>query len=281
MKRIKRPKIGKVILKNPVIAASGTFGYAREMSDFFDVSLLGGIATKTITLRPREGNVPPRIYDLGFGVLNSIGLENPGLETFIREYAGFLKSLSTVIFVSVYGENIKEWAKLITVLDKEGFSAFELNFSCPNIKGDILSSNPKKMLGIVKRIRSLTGKTLVAKLSFSLSIRKTALMLDEAGIDALTLINTIPAMALDRKTRKPVLGNVYGGLSGPCIKPVALRAVYETAGAVSVPVIGCGGIMNSEDAQDFLSAGAKAVEVGTATFIDPFASRKIVEGLAK
>ena len=281
MKDIKHCKIGRAILKNPVIAASGTFGYAKEMARFFDVNLLGGIVTKTVTLNPRVGNKPPRIYDLGFGILNSIGLENPGLRGFLKNHADFLRSLSTVVCVSVYGRTPGEWAKLITVLDKEGFSVFELNFSCPNIKGEVLSSDIKKMAGIIKRLRSLTGKTLVAKLSFSLSIKKTALVLEKSGIDAFTLINTIPAMALDGKTKKPVLGNVYGGLSGPCIKPIALRAVYEISDTVSTPVIGCGGIMDYRDALEFLSAGAEAVEVGTATLIDPLALKRIVEGLAR
>ena len=281
MKRIKRCKIGKTILKNPVIAASGTFGYAKEMARFFDVNLLGGIVTKTVTLNPRKGNKPPRIYDLGFGVLNSIGLENPGLKGFLKEHSKSLMRLSTKVFVSIYGETLKEWAKLITALDKKGFTVFELNFSCPNIKGKVLSSDIKKMASVIKRIRSLTDKTLVAKLSFSPDIKKTALSLEEAGVDALTLINTIPAMALDRNTKKPVLGNVYGGLSGPCIKPVALRAVYEAVSVVSIPVIGCGGIMDYRDVLEFLSVGAEAVEVGTATLIDPLAAKKIVEGLAK
>jgi len=281
MKHIKRCKIGKIVLKNPVIAASGTFGYAKEMSKFFDVNLLGGIVTKTVTLKPRAGNKPPRIYDLGFGVLNSIGLENPGLKGFLKEHSKSLMRLSTKVFLSIYGETLREWELLVLSLDKEGFSVFELNFSCPNIHGEVLSSDIKKMLSIIKRIRPLTDKTLVTKLSFSPDIKKTALSLEEAGVDALTLINTIPAMALDRNTKKPVLGNVYGGLSGPCVKPVALRAVYEAASVVSIPVIGCGGIMNHQDALEFLSVGAKAVEVGTATLINPLACKKIVEGLAK
>jgi len=264
-----------------VIAASGTFGYAKEMSKFFDVNLLGGIVTKTVTLKPRAGNKPPRIYDLGFGVLNSIGLENPGLKGFLKEHSKSLMRLSTKVFLSIYGETLREWELLVLSLDKEGFSVFELNFSCPNIHGEVLSSDIKKMLSIIKRIRPLTDKTLVTKLSFSPDIKKTALSLEEAGVDALTLINTIPAMALDRNTKKPVLGNVYGGLSGPCVKPVALRAVYEAASVVSIPVIGCGGIMNHQDALEFLSVGAKAVEVGTATLINPLACKKIVEGLAK
>ena len=274
-----RCKIGKVVLKNPVIAASGTFGYAKEMSKFFDVNLLGGIVTKTITLNPRTGNKPPRIYDLGFGVLNSIGLENPGLEYFINKHMGFLNSLSVCIFVSIYGESLREWEKLITVLDKEGVCAFELNFSCPNIKGETPSSDIRKMLRIIKKVRPLTNKTLAAKLSFSPKIKQVAFSLEKAGVDALTLINTIPAMVLDRNTKKPVLGNVYGGLSGPCIKPIAIRVVHETAKEVSVPVIGCGGIMDHQDVLDFLSAGAAAVEIGTATLIDPLATVKIVKGL--
>jgi len=276
---MRRCKIGKVVLKNPVIAASGTFGYGREAAEFFDINQLGGFVTKTITLLSRQGNQPPRIYDLGLGVINSIGMQNPGLEGFKEKYGSFLNSLKTNVFISIYGEKSGDWEKLIASLSPEKNAGFELNFSCPNIKGNLVSENKRYIRKLMVRLRRCTRKLLIAKLSFSPQIKKTALVLQDAGIDALTLINTLPAMAIDRATERPILGNVVGGLSGPAIKPVALRCVYEVSRTVKIPVIGCGGIMDYQDALDFLSAGAAAVEIGTATLIDPLATMKIVKGL--
>ena len=266
-------KISHSVLQNPVITASGTFGYGRKAAEFFDINQLGGFVTKTLTLFPRQGNRPPRIYDLGLGVINSIGMQNPGLAAFKEKYSSFLNSLKTNVFISIYGEKSADWEKLITSLAPEKNTGFELNFSCPNIKGDIISEDKIYIRKLAARLRRATRKLLIAKLSFSPQIKNIALVLQDAGIDALTLINTLPAMAIDRKTHRPVLGNILGGLSGPVIKPVALRCVYELSRTVQIPVIGCGGIMNYHDALDFLSVGATAVEVGTATLIDRKSTR--------
>jgi len=273
--------MGKTTLKNPVITASGTFGFGGELKSLLDVNELGGIIPKTITLLPREGNLPPRVYDLGFGILNSIGLNNPGLDVFIKEYIPFLEKLRTKVFISIYGENLREWKKLISSLDKYRIAGFELNLSCPNIKGELISADKNKAFNLIKALRGLTRKTLIAKLSFSPNLKEISLSAEKAGADAVCLINTLPAMAMDRKTRKPVLGNITGGLSGPCIKPVALRAVYEVSPAVKISVIGCGGIMSAGDVKEFLSAGACAVEIGTANLAVPSASLKIIKELSK
>lgn len=272
-------KIGKTVLDNPVIAASGTFGYGREFNEFFDINKLGGFITKTITLNPKRGNVSPRIYDLGFGILNSIGLENPGLGAFKRDYLDFLNPLKTKVFVSVYGQNLSEWSRLIASLEKERIAGFELNFSCPNIKGKIISGDKEQAYKVASYLRRFTKKTLMAKLSYSPQIKEVAGALQAAKIDAVVLINTLPAMAIDSETQRPVLGNVVGGLSGPCTRPVALRCVYETAPTLKIPVIGCGGIMNYKDVLEFLSAGARAVEIGSANLINPYACLEIVTKL--
>jgi len=273
-------KIGRVTLKNPVIAASGTFGYGKQMQEIFDIDVLGGFVTKTITLKPRKGNKPPRIYDLGFGVINSIGLENPGLERFKRDYLESLNRLKTKVFISIYGEEFREWKELILSLNKENIAGFELNFSCPNIKKSPLYLNSKWLYSFINRLRPYTKKLLIAKLPFLSNIKDIAVSLKKANIDAITLINTIPAMAVGAEG-KPVLGNLIGGLSGPCIKPVALGCIYEVKKVVSLPIIGCGGIMNYRDVLDFLNLGANAVQVGTANLIDPFVCKKIIEDLKR
>ena len=272
-------KIGKVVLKNPVIAASGTFGYGKQMQDIFNLGCLGGFVTKTITQRRRQGNKPPRIYDLGFGVVNSIGLENPGIDKFKQEYLSLYSSIKTNVFVSIYGEKLDEWKEIVSSLDKKSICGFELNLSCPNIGGEILSADKDESYRLVSVLRQLTRKAIIAKLSFSPQIKDVALSLQKAGIDAVTAINTLPAIAVDAKSHKPVLGNVVGGLSGPCIKPVALRAVYELANVLSVPVIGSGGIMNFSDTVEFLSMGAKAVQIGTATLVNPRTCQSIAKRL--
>lgn len=274
-------RIGKTILKNPIITASGTFGFGGELKSLIDVNEFGGFIPKTITLLPREGNPPPRVYDLGFGFLNSIGLNNPGLDVFIKEHIPFLEKLKTKVFISIYGENLGEWKKLILSLDKHRIAGFELNLSCPNVQGGIISADKNKVFNLVSSLRGLTKKTLIAKLSFSPKLKEISLSAEKAGADAVCLINTLPAMAVDKRTHKPVLGNITGGLSGPCIKPVALRAVYEVSREVKISVIGCGGIMSSGDVKEFLSAGACAVEIGTANLVSPSASLKIIKELNK
>jgi len=273
-------KIGKINFKNPVLAASGTFGYGQEVKDFFDINKLGGFITKTITLKPKVGNKPPRIYDLGYGVINSIGLENPGIEAFKLKYTKFFTSLKTNVIVSIYGQSLSEWKQLVRSLDSQNVAGFELNFSCPNIKGKILSTDKKQAQQVVGELKKITKKLIIAKLSYSLGLKDMVMSLEKAKVDAVTLINTLPAMAVD-KNSKPVLGNIVGGLSGPCIKPVALRAVYEVASCVKVPIIGCGGIMNCDDVLDFLKAGAWAVQIGTANLIDPCACEKIIKDLGR
>jgi len=272
-------KISHLYLKNPVLCASGTFGYGEEFKRFFDINILGGFVTKTITLYPRKGNPHPRIYDLGFGVINSVGLENPGLKEFKEKYIEFFRGLQTAVFVSIYGRNIKEWRKLIEELDREPIAGFELNFSCPNIKEKIISCDRKRVFKIVSILRRITNKLLIPKLSFSPFIVEVSLASQDAGADALTLINTLPAMVLNPETRKPVLGNVFGGLSGPCIKPVALRCVYEVASKVKIPVIGCGGIKDFNDVLEFLECGAKAVQIGSINLVHPDAAVKIIKSL--
>ena len=272
----KEVNLGKISLKNPVIAASGTFGYGKEFMRFFDINRLGGLVTKTITLNPREGNKPPRIYDLGFGVVNSIGLENPGVERFKQEYIDFLSSLETRVFLSIYGKSLEEWEKLVGCLDNEGIAGFELNFSCPNVEGEIVSYNEKEMVRITSRLRKLTKKFLIIKLSFSPFLVRNVLSLQKAGADAVTLINTIPALAIERQETKFALGEVKGGLSGGCLKPIALRCVYEVSQAVTIPVIGCGGVQSYKDVVEYLFCGAKAVQVGTANLVNPQVCEEII-----
>lgn len=280
-KNILRCKIGKTIFKNPVIAASGTFGYGDELGSFLDINKLGGFVTKTITLKPKEGNAPPRIYDLGFGVVNSIGLENPGLDGFKKKYSGFLSSVKTNVFISIHGKKLSDWSELIVELDKEKIAGFELNLSCPNIKGEIISGDKKASYKLVSRLRKFTKKTMIAKLSYSPQIKEVAAGLKAAGVDALTAINTLPALVLDKDSLAPVLGAVSGGLSGACIKPVALKCVYELARAGSVPIIGCGGINNYKDVLEFLSLGAKAIQVGTANLVNPGICARIIKDLSR
>ncbi|MCM8756598.1 MAG: dihydroorotate dehydrogenase, partial [Candidatus Omnitrophica bacterium] len=191
-----RCRIGNVNLKNPIIAASGTFGYGKEMMDFFDINELGAFVTKTITLMPKEGNIPPRIYDLGFGILNSIGLENPGLEVFKKKYSDFFTRLKTKVFVSIYGEKLNEWIELIKGLEEERIAGFELNFSCPNLEGEVISAYKNRVFKICSTLRKLTKKLLLAKLSYTLQLKEITLSIQLAGIDAVVLINTLPAMAI-------------------------------------------------------------------------------------
>lgn len=271
--------LGGINLKNSVILASGTFGYGEEVSDSIDLNKLGGFVTKTVTPKPRKGNPPPRIYDLGFGLVNSVGMENPGLQEFKDEKMVFLKSLKTKVFVSLYSDRASGWEKMVSGLNKEDIAGFELNLSCPNIEGEIISASVNETKKVVASVRKNTSKPVIAKLSFSPQVKDISIAAEKAGADAVTLINTIPAMALDPKAKKPVLGNRVGGLSGPCIKPVALRAVYEASSELSIPVVGCGGIMSCDDVEEFFAVGAKAVQLGTANIIDPFLCLDIIEKL--
>ncbi len=283
--------IGKLKLKNPVMVASGTFGYAEEFQDFLDLKQLGSIVTKTITLNPRRGNPPPRTCETPCGMLNSIGLENPGLEVFLKEKLPALGKIKVPVVVSIASEkDPQEFVVLARRLDKvREVSAIELNISCPNIKsarsvcrktGKLISQDPQETYELVKSVRKVTDKTLIAKLSPNVTdITEIALAAEAGGSDALSLINTLTGMSIDIRTRTPKLACLTGGLSGPAIRPVAVRMVWEVYQKVKIPIIGMGGIMDATDAMEFFLAGATAVSIGTANFVDPGISVKIVEGI--
>ena len=275
--------IGKLDLKNPVMVASGTFGYAQEFKDFSDLKKLGAIVTKTITIKGRQGNLPPRTCETSSGMLNSIGLENPGIDKFIKEKMPFLKKLGIPIIVSIAAEeNPDEFAILVKQLDKiKEVSAIELNISCPNQqKNKLISQDAQDTFELVGRVRKLTGKCLITKLSPNVtSIVEIAQAAQSAGSDALALINTLAGMSIDVHKRIPKLGSWVGGLSGPAIRPVAVKMVWETYNKIKITIIGMGGIMDIESALEFFIAGATAISVGTANFINPRVSLEIIAGL--
>ncbi len=276
-------KLGRISLKNPVLAASGTFGYGEDYSRFIDLNQLGGIITKTVTLEPKEGNRPPRLAETPSGLLNSIGLENPGLKVFLREKLPFLQQFNTALVVNIAGEKEEEYLRLAERLDRvKGIDALEINISCPNVKtgGLIFGTKPRLVFSLVKRIREVTDIPLITKLTPNVTdIAEIAQAAEEAGTEALSLINTLVGMAIDVETRKPKLGNVTGGLSGPAIRPIAIRMVRQTFQKVNLPLIGVGGIMTAEDALEFILAGASAVAIGTANFIDPKTMIKVRDGI--
>ncbi|MBW1739542.1 MAG: dihydroorotate dehydrogenase [Deltaproteobacteria bacterium] len=276
-------EVGGIFMKNPVMTASGTFGYAQEFASLFDLNGLGGIIVKGLSLEPSGGNPPPRTIETCGGMLNAIGLENVGLEAFVQEKLPFLQTLETPIVLNIYGQEIRAYAELAErIQDLEGIAGIEINISCPNVKagGITFGTDPNMAFEVVKAVREKTRLPLIAKLSPNVTdIKAIARSVEEAGADAVSLINTITGMAVDVATRRPVLANITGGLSGPAIKPIALRMVWEAAQAVHVPVIGIGGIMDATDALEFLIVGARAVQVGTANFVNPRATLEIVEGL--
>ncbi len=284
-------KIGKIRLKNPVMVASGTFGYAKEFEGLVDLKKLGAIVTKTITIKARSGNPMPRICETASGMLNSIGLQNEGVENFMKEKLPYLSKLDVPIIVSISGDSTKEFSQLARRLDRiRGVSGLELNISCPNItnhesrttKHDLIAQDRDATYDVVKSVRMATGKTLVTKLSPNVTdVVEIARAACSAGSDAVSLVNTFLGMAIDIETGKSRLGNIVGGLSGPCIKPIALRMVWEVARNIKKPVIGMGGIMNAQDAIEFLIAGAKAVQIGTANFVEPGICDKIIKGVEK
>ncbi len=275
--------IGGLTLKNPVMTASGTFGYGEEFSDFFDLNRLGAIIVKGLSVLPSAGNPPPRIVETPCGMLNAIGLENVGIESFLKEKLPYLKKLSTPLFVNIYGKTMEEYEKVAERVDPVAeIAGIELNVSCPNVKegGVAFGIDPAAVSRVVGKVRKKTSKPMMVKLSPNVTdIAEIAKQAEGAGADSISLINTITGMAIDIDTRKPKLANITGGLSGPAIKPVALRMVWQVAGAVDIPVIGIGGIMNAEDAIEFIIAGASAVQVGTANFINPAACMEILEGI--
>jgi len=269
--------IGGIGLKNPVMTASGTFGYG------VDLEWLGGIIVKGLSLLPASGNTPPRIVETACGMLNAIGLENIGIEAFVNEKLTFLNQFKTPVFVNIYGKTIEEYVDLASQIDSvEGIDGIEVNISCPNVKagGVAFGVDPAAAKTVVHGVRQKTSKPLMVKLSPNVSdIVMIAKSVEDAGADSISLINTITGMLIDIEKRKPRLGNITGGLSGPAIKPIALRMVWQVAREVSIPVIGIGGIMNAEDALEFLIAGASAIQVGTANFVNPKVTIEIIDGI--
>jgi dihydroorotate dehydrogenase (NAD+) catalytic subunit len=275
--------IGRLELKNPVMAASGTFGYGSEYSGFVDVNALGAIVTKGISLAPTDGNPAPRTVETPSGMLNAIGLQNPGLDVFVKEKLPFLRKLRARTIVNFFGSTVEDYAELAGRLDAvDGVDALEVNISCPNIKagGLAFGSDPETAARVAAKVRGRTEKPVLVKLSPNVTdIVAIARAVAETGVDGLTLINTLRGMAVDYRTGRALLGNVIGGLSGPAIRPVAVRAVYEVAQAVDIPIVGCGGIVEWPDAVEFLRAGACALQVGSATFRNPAAALEVLRGL--
>jgi dihydroorotate dehydrogenase (NAD+) catalytic subunit len=275
--------LGSLKLKNPVIAASGTFGYGEEYSGIIPLGSLGAIVTKGLSLEPRKGNSPPRLAETPSGMLNAIGLENVGLEAFLREKLPFLRGARCPVLVNIFGNTVEEYGEMARRLsDVEGIAGLEVNISCPNLKagGVVFASEPRAVHRVVLKVRRSTSSFVMVKLSPNVAdIGKIALAAEEAGADAVSLINTLTGLAIDVQTRTPVLGNITGGLSGPAIKPIGLRMVWQVAQVVRIPVVGIGGIVTAKDALEYLIAGATAIQVGTAHFIDPRAGLKIIEGI--
>ena len=275
--------LGKLKLKNPVMAASGTFGYGAEYSEFVNLNNLGAVVVKGLSLKPMAGNPPPRIYETPCGMLNSIGLQNIGVEVFIKEKLSYLKQFDTKIIVNFFGDSIKEYVKTAERLSSvNGIHALEMNISCPNKQAgwSIFGTDPKVTFKVVSAVRKITDLTLIVKLSPNVTdIALMAKAAEDAGADAVSVINTLTGMAINAKTRQPRLANIIGGLSGPAIKPIALRMVWESHKAVRIPIIGIGGIISAEDAIEFMLAGASAVAVGTANFVNPKAAQDIIDGM--
>jgi len=277
--------LGFLKLRNPVLAASGTFGYGLEFEPYLDLEKLGGFVVKGLYYKAREGNPPPRLVETPSGLINAIGLQGVGVEAFAEKVLPKLRRLRAAVIVNVCGADDDEYAAVVEFLDgQEGIAAYELNISCPNVKkeGACPALSPRATFDLVKRIKAAARRPVITKLSPNVtSIVEIAQAAEEAGSDAVALVNTFLALALDLETRRPKLGNVFGGLSGPAIKPIALRMVYQVASRLKVPVIGMGGIVTGADALEFLVAGAAAVEVGTANFIDPDAAGRIVDEMER
>lgn len=271
-----------VKLKNPLIAASGTFGFGREYNELYDISMWGAISVKGLTLEPRIGNPPRRIAETPSGILNSVGLQNPGVDEFIRTELPWLRERGVTVIANVAGSCEEDYAEAVRRVSDAKVDMVELNVSCPNVKhgGLAFGTDPDCVKSVVSAVRRVCKVPLIVKLSPNVTdITAIAKAAEDAGADALSLINTLLGMAVDLKTGKPVLANVTGGLSGPCVKPVALRMVYQTVNAVKIPVIGMGGITSGRDAAEFLAVGAKAVMVGTANITDPMAGPRILREL--
>ncbi len=270
-------------LVNPIMTASGTFGYGEEFSNFVNLDRLGALVVKGISLKPRPGNPPPRIAETSCGMLNAIGLENVGLEKFVSDKMPFLRTIQAPVIVNILGDTLEEYAALSENLnDIKGISAIEVNISCPNVKkgGVAFGTDPAMVFQVTEAVKSRTTLPVIIKLSPNVTdITATAGAAEDGGADAISLINTLMGMAIDHRSRRPRLANIIGGLSGPAIKPVALRMVWQVANVVKIPIIGIGGIMTVEDVLEFMIAGASAVEIGTANLIEPDATERIIEGL--
>ncbi len=274
--------IAGVEFKNPVIAASGTFGFGREYSEYMDLNRLGGISVKGLTLEPRQGNKPPRIAETPAGILNSVGLQNPGVNAFIKNEIPFLRKYDTIIIANIAGDTIKDYCEMAEILGSADIDAIELNVSCPNVKqgGVAFGNSCQGITEITKQVKKYCKQPLIVKLTPNVtSIKDTALATEDSGADAISLINTILGMSIDIHKRRPILNNNYGGLSGPAIKPIAVRMVHEVASVVKIPIIGIGGISTSEDAIEFMLAGANAIMVGTSNFVNPKVCEEIAEGI--
>ena len=271
-----------VVLKNPVIPASGTFGFGRDFSKFYDISRLGAVAAKGITPLERIGNPPVRIAETPSGILNAVGLQNPGIDDFLKYELPWMRAQGATVICNISGNTIEEFCWMAEKLNRSDVDFIEVNVSCPNVHagGKVFGSDPKSVLQVTKAVRQCTNKPILIKLSPNVSdIAEMALAVQEGGADAVSLINTLTGMAIDVNTRRPVLANITGGLSGPAVRPVALRMCYQAAQAVTIPVVGMGGIMSGEDVVMFLLAGCTAVQVGTANLSDPMACLRIIEEL--
>ena len=277
-----KTNLAGIEMKNPVTVASGTFGYGREFSQFFDLSKLGGIITKGTSLKPKSGNKPPRVCETASGMLNSIGLQNPGVEYFAQNDLPFLKKFDTAIIVNACGSSVDEYVELCKILNTLDIDGVELNLSCPNVKEGCMAfgNTYEGVKEVTSQVRKVLDKPLIVKLTPNVTdIATIAKAVEDAGADGVSLINTLLGMKIDIDKRKPVLANTTGGLSGPAIKPVAVRMVYQVAKAVNIPILGMGGIVNGEDALEFMLAGATAVSIGAGNFIDPYTSIKTIEGI--
>jgi len=276
-------EIAGIKMRNPVMTASGTFGYGREFADYMDLESIGAMITKGLSLRPKAGNNTPRIVETPGGMLNAIGLQNVGIDAFITTKLPFLRTVNTPVIVNLYGNSLEEYGELAARIDDiEEVAGVEVNISCPNVKqgGIVFGTDPSAAAQVVELVRNSTSKPLIVKLSPNVTdVVSMARACVDAGAEALSLINTLTGMAIDITSRRPILANITGGLSGPAIKPVALRMVWQVSRAVKVPLIGIGGIMNATDALEFILAGATAIQVGTANFLNPAAAEEIAAGM--
>ena len=272
-------ELAGIKMRNPVMTASGTFGYGAEFGDYMDLESIGAMITKGLSLRPKAGNATPRIVETPGGMLNAIGLQNVGVDAFISQKLPYLSRVATPVIVNLYGNTLEEYGEVASRLDGlDGVAGIEVNISCPNVKqgGIVFGTDPQAAREVVRLVKKNTSKPVIVKLSPNVTdVVLMAKACADAGADALSLINTLTGMAIDLERRRPVLSNVTGGLSGPAIKPVALRMVWQVAKSVQLPIVGIGGIMNARDALEFILAGATAVEVGTASFLDPSAAQTI------